>query len=94
MGIVTDPEPTEDEALPRGVSMTWGEACDIEVRRECRAIESIAVLRMGVHTPGSLASRVWCVQRPGATEESRLYLLGNKYFGHGASATRCTDTWQ
>lgn len=36
MGIVTDPEQAEDEAVPRRVSMTWGEVCDVEVSRECR----------------------------------------------------------
>ncbi|CAM9703792.1 unnamed protein product, partial [Scytosiphon promiscuus] len=29
-GTVVDPEPAADEAFPRGVSMTWGEVCDVE----------------------------------------------------------------
>ncbi|CAN0061623.1 unnamed protein product, partial [Ectocarpus sp. 12 AP-2014] len=29
-GVVIDPAPDADEAFPRGVSMTWGEVCDIE----------------------------------------------------------------
>lgn len=30
-GAVIDPEPAEDEAFAREVSMTWGEVCDVEV---------------------------------------------------------------
>lgn len=26
-----DPEPAADEAMPRGVSMIWGEVCDVQV---------------------------------------------------------------
>ncbi|CBN79561.1 conserved unknown protein [Ectocarpus siliculosus] len=29
-GVVIDPEPDAGEAFPRGVSMTWGEVCDVE----------------------------------------------------------------
>ncbi|CAB1098319.1 unnamed protein product [Ectocarpus sp. CCAP 1310/34] len=33
-GVVIDPAPDADEAFPRGVSMTWGEVCDIEGQQE------------------------------------------------------------
>lgn len=30
-GVVTDPERAQDEAVPRTVSMTWGDVCNTEV---------------------------------------------------------------
>lgn len=30
-GVVTSPVETEDEAVPRTVSMTWDDACNVEV---------------------------------------------------------------
>lgn len=29
-GTVTDPEQADDELVPRVVSMTWGDVCDVE----------------------------------------------------------------
>lgn len=31
MGVVVDPPQADDEAVPRTVTMTWGEVCDVQV---------------------------------------------------------------
>lgn len=36
MGIVTEPAQAEDEAVPRTVSMSWGDICDTEVSGRTR----------------------------------------------------------
>lgn len=33
--MVTEPDQSEDEAVPRTISMTWGEVCDTEVGMAC-----------------------------------------------------------
>lgn len=38
-GVVTDPAKSEKEALPRTVSMVWGDVCDSEVGLKCGSQE-------------------------------------------------------
>lgn len=40
-GVVTDPEQAEDEAVPRTVSMTWGDVCSTEVGSLLKRVLSV-----------------------------------------------------
>lgn len=46
-GVVIDPEPTEDEAFAREVSMTWGEVCDVEVSGNVLEKDALGTTRTG-----------------------------------------------